>query len=403
MRTHVRLSAGLSITLLAVLLLAAVPALAVTDVSLSAQNWRCPEGGFDLEINARFNEDNGGVDQIGIVILNGNGAVVYNATDAFPTDPGIFRRVHRVGQTAAPNPLSIQILEGTTVVYTGNLDSPCFPASTGAGPGINDGRINFGDAAPVTVYPLNGSFANGFEVWRIIGATGYRYITVSNAQLASIPARPATNTLLGSSGDVAVYRLTGGDYQINVGPDASGRVLVFIFDGLPPSTIRRADFVGTVGGAPVTNPPATGVVPGTSGVVQPGNTATVSVTGIVYVVQPGDTLGRIATRYGTSVSALVAANGIVNPNRIEVGQVIIIPVPGSTTVVTGTVTTGVTAPVVPPATSTTVTGTRVHVVQPGENLFRIALRYGTSVGAIAAANGIVDPTRIYVGQTLVIP
>jgi LysM repeat protein len=44
-----------------------------------------------------------------------------------------------------------------------------------------------------------------------------------------------------------------------------------------------------------------------------------------------------------------------------------------------------------------------HVVQPGENLFRIALRYNTSVQAIASANGIANPTRIYVGQTLVIP
>ncbi len=44
-----------------------------------------------------------------------------------------------------------------------------------------------------------------------------------------------------------------------------------------------------------------------------------------------------------------------------------------------------------------------HVVQPGENLFRIALRYNTSVQAIASANGIANPTRIYVGQRLVIP
>ena len=45
----------------------------------------------------------------------------------------------------------------------------------------------------------------------------------------------------------------------------------------------------------------------------------------------------------------------------------------------------------------------MHVVQPGENLFRIALRYGTSVQALAAANGIVNTGRIYVGQRLVIP
>ena len=46
---------------------------------------------------------------------------------------------------------------------------------------------------------------------------------------------------------------------------------------------------------------------------------------------------------------------------------------------------------------------RTHVVRPGENLFRIALRYGVSVQAIATINGIVNPAMIYVGQPLVIP
>jgi putative chitinase len=47
--------------------------------------------------------------------------------------------------------------------------------------------------------------------------------------------------------------------------------------------------------------------------------------------------------------------------------------------------------------------TRIHVVQWGENLFRIAIRYGTTVEAIANANGIVNPHRIYAGQRLTIP
>jgi murein DD-endopeptidase MepM/ murein hydrolase activator NlpD len=44
-----------------------------------------------------------------------------------------------------------------------------------------------------------------------------------------------------------------------------------------------------------------------------------------------------------------------------------------------------------------------HVVQPGENLFRIAQRYGVSVEALASANGIDDPTKLKVGQTIVVP
>ncbi|MEM6530442.1 MAG: LysM peptidoglycan-binding domain-containing protein, partial [Chloroflexota bacterium] len=44
-----------------------------------------------------------------------------------------------------------------------------------------------------------------------------------------------------------------------------------------------------------------------------------------------------------------------------------------------------------------------HVIQPGENLYRIALSYGLTTDELAAANNIADTTRILAGQTLVIP
>jgi len=44
-----------------------------------------------------------------------------------------------------------------------------------------------------------------------------------------------------------------------------------------------------------------------------------------------------------------------------------------------------------------------YVVKLGENLIRIALNHGLTTQELASANGIVDPTRIYAGQTLVIP
>ncbi|WP_119072443.1 LysM peptidoglycan-binding domain-containing M23 family metallopeptidase [Aggregatilinea lenta] len=48
-------------------------------------------------------------------------------------------------------------------------------------------------------------------------------------------------------------------------------------------------------------------------------------------------------------------------------------------------------------------GMTIHIVQRGENLFRIAMQYGTTVDAISAANGITDPRTIAVGQRLLIP
>ncbi|MGW8250872.1 MAG: LysM peptidoglycan-binding domain-containing protein, partial [Anaerolineales bacterium] len=48
---------------------------------------------------------------------------------------------------------------------------------------------------------------------------------------------------------------------------------------------------------------------------------------VQYVVQAGDTLGLIAQRYGVSLDEVITANSITNPNLLEVGQGLVIPVP----------------------------------------------------------------------------
>ncbi len=52
---------------------------------------------------------------------------------------------------------------------------------------------------------------------------------------------------------------------------------------------------------------------------QPPTTTTSPATG-TYIVQQGDTLGKIAARFGTTVANLMRLNGITNPDRIWVGQ-----------------------------------------------------------------------------------
>jgi LysM repeat protein len=60
-------------------------------------------------------------------------------------------------------------------------------------------------------------------------------------------------------------------------------------------------------------------------------------------------------------------------------------------------------PVEPAAPAPAAGGTCTHTVQTGENLFRIALRYGTTYQALAQANGIANPSRITAGTVLTIP
>ncbi len=136
--------------------------------------------------------------------------------------------------------------------------------------------------------------------------------------------------------------------------------------------------------APTAAPATTPVLPTAVPVSTPatGAVAPPAAGETVYVVQWGDTLSAIAWRYGTTVAAIVQRNGLADPSRIYVGQRLIIPTGG-----------GVPAP----------GGTQIHIVQSGETLFSIARRYGTTVEAIVRANNLANPSLIYPGQRLVIP
>jgi LysM repeat protein len=110
---------------------------------------------------------------------------------------------------------------------------------------------------------------------------------------------------------------------------------------------------------------------------------------VTYTVQRGDTLNRIATTYGTTAAAIAQRNGILNPNLILVGQQLVIPVVGQPQP----------APTPTPQPQPQ-PGATTHVVQPGENLYRISLRYGIPVNTLARINGIFNVNRIYVGQVI---
>ncbi|HZJ75869.1 MAG TPA: LysM peptidoglycan-binding domain-containing protein [Clostridia bacterium] len=96
---------------------------------------------------------------------------------------------------------------------------------------------------------------------------------------------------------------------------------------------------------------------------------------LIHIIRPGDTLYKIGQRYGVSAERLITDNAISSPERLMVGQAIVVPV-------------------------TSVQ----HTVSSGESLYSIAQRYSVTVDEIVAANPqITNPAQISVGQVITIP
>lgn len=98
-----------------------------------------------------------------------------------------------------------------------------------------------------------------------------------------------------------------------------------------------------------------------------------------HVVKAGQTLSHIARYHGTTVQAIMNANGLTS-STIYVGQRLYIP----------------------GATYTTACRTH-HIVQKGDTLSGIAAWFGINTHALAAANGLSNASLIRIGQRICIP
>lgn len=125
-----------------------------------------------------------------------------------------------------------------------------------------------------------------------------------------------------------------------------------------------------------------GLVPGVAGYVDRDRfTEAVLVSkdsgaSFLYTVRRGDTLWALARRFGTTISAIAADNGIRDPNLIYVNQVLRIQ--GEQ-------------------------GERSYTVQVGDTLWGIARTYGTTIDRLVRLNSISNPNLIYPGQVLQLP
>lgn len=106
---------------------------------------------------------------------------------------------------------------------------------------------------------------------------------------------------------------------------------------------------------------------------------------VTHFVRDGESLWTIARKYGTSVRALAAANGLRPENVLRVGRTLTIPGEGSV------------------GSADEEPRTSLYIIEKGDSLWRIARRHGTTVRALAATNGL-DPDRVLrVGTVLQVP
>jgi len=112
-----------------------------------------------------------------------------------------------------------------------------------------------------------------------------------------------------------------------------------------------------------------------------------------YTIKSGDTLFLLAQRYNTTVEAIMRINPGINPNNLQIGQMICIPsAVGVPTPPTPSV------PTLPPCTNGF-----YYTIRAGDTLFLLSQQFGVSVEAIMRANPGINPNNLQIGQTICIP
>ncbi|MCX6855300.1 MAG: LysM peptidoglycan-binding domain-containing protein, partial [Verrucomicrobia bacterium] len=115
----------------------------------------------------------------------------------------------------------------------------------------------------------------------------------------------------------------------------------------------------------------------------------------VHVVKSGDTFTQIARDHGLSTDALARANKTVYPDRLLIGERLVVP-GGRSSSHSGSFDTGM-------SFISTKSKSSTHTVKKGEHLGSIAKKHGISTSALAKANRLKNANIIEIGDRLIIP
>lgn len=121
-----------------------------------------------------------------------------------------------------------------------------------------------------------------------------------------------------------------------------------------------------------------------------------------HTIASGETLSALSAKYKTTVGDIMRLNGMNSSSKLSVGQKIKIPASGTAVPKQAQVTSPVQQATAakPPVAAGAQTGT-LHVVKPGETLYRIATQYHVKVAQVKAWNNL-SADNVKVGQSLYI-
>lgn len=178
--------------------------------------------------------------------------------------------------------------------------------------------------------------------------------------LRAIPTRPAQN----------LQELDPTGYPVNEQSSAATQVNENLTDTIPPAEIE----------------PVKSEIPAAQA------------EGTDYKVKAGDNLSKIAKRYGVSVNELLELNKLSRNSILRIGQTIKIPA-GAKPVAGTSASSSSSSSSASASSSAATTG---YVVQRGDSLSKLAIKFNTSVKKIMELNGLKS-TNIRVGQKLKLP
>lgn len=169
---------------------------------------------------------------------------------------------------------------------------------------------------------------------------------------------------------------------------------------------------GADGGSAQPNPPAnqasTAATPAAS--ATPAAAPATAGSAKTHEMQPGETLTKVASEYGVSITELEKANNITDPKKIRAGTVLNIPEGGTAPVATqpapamAAAPTTTTEPAAAPAAASTVKDSgQVYTVAKGDNPWKIAKKLKVPYTELMELNGNPDPKKLQIGQKLKIP